>query len=109
MGCQIDIEIAVIDMLRHFLPANPNPSLQLYRQFKSIHGQRPKLKTIAALQIPKINLYGPLQHKDWFSFLSHERDISGTEKLLLSQAHPWFSMLEHTPMTKSFKMIAMSW
>ena len=68
MGCQIDIEIAVIDMLQHFLPANPNPSLQLYRQFKSIHGQRPKLKTIVALQIPKINLYGPLQHKDWFSF-----------------------------------------
>ena len=104
-GCRLELETAIIEMLQHFLPSNTNPSLNCINNSKTFipHDQNSKPSFVYKSQI---NLYGPLQNKDWFSFLEHEGDISRSEKLLLQQVHHWFAMLEQTPMTKSFKMVA---
>jgi SOS-response transcriptional repressor LexA len=46
-------------------------------------------------------------HGSWFGFVEGEGDLDADERAALASGRDWFEMLETTPMTKSFKMVAL--
>ena len=106
-GCSLELELGIIDLLNNFIPSSHSPGLRLYREYRLLHHHRPTLNFLYKIGISSSSLYKNIYPKSWFHFLEKEGDLLTEEQRVLQLETDWFLMLERTPMTKSYKMIAL--
>ena len=102
-GCTLDIDVGVIDLISSLL-GNNNPTQQLFDDYCTIFGHRPTLSALYQLGGKNKHLY----QYSWLSFLEKQKKLTQTETLIFHKYEEWFVMLEHTPMTKSYKMVSLA-
>ncbi|KIG18644.1 HIT family hydrolase [Enhygromyxa salina] len=104
-GCELELELEVIDMLAKLLPAGSrNQTIRTYRELRDARGVRPTPGELARLGLNPASVRK--QHQHWYGFVEAEGDLSPGERKALSE-HDWLRQLEVTPMTKCFKMVVL--
>jgi superfamily II DNA or RNA helicase/diadenosine tetraphosphate (Ap4A) HIT family hydrolase len=107
-GCSVTYELEARDILRQLLEQRSRGGNALetyYREFRDRQGERPTAaEAFADGYDPKAArpLYG-----SWFQLVRTMGDLSEDEKQEESQLRTFLTMLEATPMTKSFKMLVL--
>ena len=104
-GCSIEIETAAIDMLSRVAKlSSADLLIDQYTALRESHGRRP---TASELFASGVNLKPMRQrHASWFHFLADLDDLTDQENRVFARHGDWFSDLEKTQMTRSYKMIA---
>ena len=103
-GCSMDIDVDVIDLLSSLIGHHNNPSHQLFLDYCTIFGHRPHLSSFFRLGGNPKQLY----RSSWLSFLNTEKKLNQSESIVFHKYEEWFMMLEHTAMTKSYKMVSLA-
>ncbi|QDG52099.1 HIT domain-containing protein [Persicimonas caeni] len=102
-GCQINIELEAIDLLKDLLPTSSRSSL--VREYRELHQARGKRPTASELHTLGFNLRTLKKHGGWFGFLADEGDLTDAELEAWRVGEAWFHELETTTLNKSYKMV----
>jgi superfamily II DNA or RNA helicase/diadenosine tetraphosphate (Ap4A) HIT family hydrolase/HKD family nuclease len=102
-GCQVDVDLAVIDMLRKFLPSgSKNQTIRLYRELRDAREQRP-----AAGELARMGMNPRSITTGWLAFVDDEGDLTPDEQAAYRHAPDWFAHLEVSPTTKSYMLVTL--
>lgn len=106
-GCEVTYDLRAVEILRSLLrQTSALDALQAhYVDFRERHGQRP---TASEIFHDGFNPRSARQsHGSWLNFVRTMGDIPGESLDALAKASGFLSVLETTPMTKSFKMLTL--
>jgi superfamily II DNA or RNA helicase/diadenosine tetraphosphate (Ap4A) HIT family hydrolase len=105
-GCQVDISIEAIDLLRSLVQTSREDiAVFEYVTFRDAHGRRP---TATELFHEHVNFAPIAKNKStWFHFVREQGDLTDDEAAVLDAHEAWFGDLLRTRMTKSYKMVAL--
>jgi superfamily II DNA or RNA helicase/diadenosine tetraphosphate (Ap4A) HIT family hydrolase len=104
-GCSVDIETEAIDMLASLARVSRDDMLLFeYATFRDANGRRPTASELFGRSVH----FKPIRERfgDWFDFVDQQHDLSEDESRVWSQHKRWFADLLRTPMSKSYKMLA---
>ena len=105
-GCSVEVATQAIELLRSMVRESPTDALLYeYTTFRDTHGRRP---TAAELLRRGLTLK-PTQERfeTWFHFVAEQGDLSEEERRVLATHGAWLRDVQVTPMTKSYKMLAL--
>lgn len=107
-GCHVTYDLQVVDIVQALLRfrAADDAIRAFYEDFRQRHGMRP-----TAVELYRSG-YNPRSlrktHGSWTKFLRSSNGLTETELGALEAAGDFLDALETTPMTKSFKMVALA-
>ena len=105
-GCEINIELEAINMLRELFPKNRKKSVtnveSIYYQL-CFEQERPTAGELIRKGFNLTNLRK--KYNGWFNFVSQNGNLSIIENMVLEEMNHWFLHIEKTNLTKSFKMV----
>jgi superfamily II DNA or RNA helicase len=105
-GCHVEIETAALDLLAELTRVSREDLLVYeYLSFRDTHGRRP---TAAELHGAGVH-FKPIRerYESWFDFVAAQEDLEDDEARVLARHRAWFADLLRTPMTRSYKMVAL--
>lgn len=105
-GCSVDVETAAIELLRSMVRESPADALLYeYTTFRDTHGRRPTAGELARRGLTLRPTHE--RFETWFHFVDEQGDLSVDEQRVLAAHGAWLRDLQITPMTKSYKMLAL--
>jgi hypothetical protein len=105
-GCTVELEIEAKDLLRSMLSARENSLIvQMYRDRKTILGQRPTAGELRRMGYPPSTL--PDEYEGWFEFVDAEGDLDDVQHRVLGFARPWLHHLESLPATQGPRLLVL--
>lgn len=99
-GCFINYDLQLIDFLKSL---DGEGTEKDYRLLRVTLGRRPTLTEFYRFGASLPQLRKQFGH--WFALVAHMEDLDETESKLVEQQTAFFTELEKTAMTKSFKMV----
>ena len=106
-GCLLDVEIDVQDVLRQFLPQGRTAGIEGYRALRDDLGRRPSMLEVFNREFLPRTISAASNCNNWFAFVAAEGDLSEAEQTVAATFSDWFTMLEVTQLTKSYKMVVL--
>ncbi len=105
-ACSVNLDLVAIDLLQQLMPrSDANEAVRVYRELRAARGERPTLGELVRLGLKPTWAGG--RSGSWFDFVADEGDLSDAEARVLQTAREWFSAVDRTDMTKSFKMVVL--
>jgi superfamily II DNA or RNA helicase/diadenosine tetraphosphate (Ap4A) HIT family hydrolase/SOS-response transcriptional repressor LexA len=101
-GCQIDIEVGAIDLLKKLLPKGKAQLMRSYRELRELRGTRP-----SPSDLWRLDLNPNSDKRPWFELVADEEDLLVKEASALELAAPWLQTVQRTHTTKSFKLVVL--
>jgi superfamily II DNA or RNA helicase len=104
-GCEINVELEAIELLKDLLPqSSRNALVSTYRELRDARGRRP---TAGEMHRHEMNLRSRTVKDSggWFGFLADEGDLEDAELEAWRTGEAWFHELETTTLNKSYKMV----
>ena len=105
-GCDVEIEIEAIDLLKRLLPQGTTQELlRVYRELRASRGERPRAGELVAMGLSP--LVAVAKDGGWLGLVGREGDLAELERQAVAEFGAWFAELQTTPMTKCFKMVVL--
>lgn len=106
-GCEVNYELEAIDIIKGLLRApNRDEALKEYfEDFKELHGVRPL--AIEAFHEGYNPRSARVSFGSWLGFVKSMGGLSASQEIAFHNARDFLSLLETTPMTKSYKMLVL--
>jgi len=107
-GCSVHVDLAAIDLLKRLLPSGDADVLvRMYRDLRESRGERPTAGELARMGFNPASARIRSEHGSWLGFVAAEGDLDTQQRWAWSTHERWFTELERTQMTKSFKMVTL--
>jgi superfamily II DNA or RNA helicase/diadenosine tetraphosphate (Ap4A) HIT family hydrolase/HKD family nuclease len=104
-GCSVDVEIEAIDLLKKLLPQGSSvEALRVYRELRAARGVRPQAGELVRRGFNPLRL----SSEGWLGLVAAEHDLSADEVAARTALPGWWTELETTALTKSFKLVVLS-
>ncbi len=102
-GCFVNYDLGSIDFLSQLIATNIDTQEQIYRSLKESKDRRPSLAEFyqAGGNVALIRQH----HQQWLAFVASEQDLSQEENQCLQRFTDFFSEIETTNLTKSYKLV----
>ncbi len=102
-GCFVNYDLKSIDFMQELVGTRVDQQLAIYRGLKESYGRRPSLAEFyrAGGGVDTVRK----EHGSWLTFVDDEKDLSNEERQCLLDFREFFSELETTHLTKSFKLV----
>ncbi|NTX35050.1 DEAD/DEAH box helicase family protein [Myxococcus sp. CA033] len=104
-GCSVQVALEAKQLLQHFLAPGETDVARMYRELRTVRGQRPTIGELYRSGYSPASLLKRDAYAGWFHFVEAERDLTEAQARTLKQDPGWFRNLELTPMSKCFKLV----